>query len=434
MAEINMFDYDFSLNGNIIKQSGKVNKGSWKENFSYDYTYDPLNRISTSSQFNEAYTYDKVGNRLTMQSDVIPSMNEGQSFSYNAWNQLTGVTNGSGGKVSYTYNGDGLLYERTENNVTTRYYYDGDQIIAEAIVSNGIASLKAQYIRGHKLVARRGNDGSKAYYLHNGHGDVVELRDSTGSVNLNRYTYDIWGNPLTTEETIPNPFRYSGELWDETAGLQYLRARWYDPSMGRFISKDTYEGDISNPLSLNLYTYVSNNPLRYIDPSGHKQMDYGPGWFPGPTSSGGGGIPSSHRGITLPKVTVVKPKVNSIKPSYNFQIKKVEVPKGTGNSIKSGSLDSLPNNAQTMYNKYDANGWKGSVSGQTQGTAAGSKYSNRDGKLPTADSAGNPVTYKEFDVNNKLPNQNRDAQRFVKGSDGSVYYTDDHYVTFTKVE
>jgi RHS repeat-associated protein len=50
----------------------------------------------------------------------------------------------------------------------------------------------------------------------------------------------------------------------------YLRARWYGPSMGMFISEDTYEGELNNPLSLNLYTYVENNPLRYVDPSGHK--------------------------------------------------------------------------------------------------------------------------------------------------------------------
>jgi len=68
---------------------------------------------------------------------------------------------------------------------------------------------------------------------------------------------------------VPNLFQYSGEMWDETAGLQYLRARWYDPSIGRFMNEDTYEGSLTNPLSQNLYTYVGNNPLIYTDPSGH---------------------------------------------------------------------------------------------------------------------------------------------------------------------
>ena len=151
----------------------------------------------------------------------------------------------------------------------TRYYYDGALIIAEGIVdSSGEVTLKAQYTRGIGLVSHQDQGGNKAFYLHNGHGDVVDLRSSSGAL-LNKYSYDIWGNPLTTIENIENPFRYSGEMWDSTVNLQYLRARWYDPSIGRFISEDTYEGETTNSLSLNLYTYVENNPLKYIDPSGH---------------------------------------------------------------------------------------------------------------------------------------------------------------------
>ncbi|WP_421617416.1 RHS repeat-associated core domain-containing protein [Brevibacillus sp. TJ4] len=68
---------------------------------------------------------------------------------------------------------------------------------------------------------------------------------------------------------MANPFLCSGEMYDEKAGLYYLRARYYDPSIGRFISEDTYKGQVDNPLNLNRYTYVHNNPLRYVDPTGH---------------------------------------------------------------------------------------------------------------------------------------------------------------------
>ncbi|MFD2117640.1 RHS repeat-associated core domain-containing protein, partial [Paenibacillus yanchengensis] len=110
--------------------------------------------------------------------------------------------------------------------------------------------------------------GEKGYYMVNGHGDVTGITDTEGKL-INEYTYDIWGKPLEHSETIEQSFRYSGEYWDEETNLQYLRARWYDPSIGRFINEDTYEGELNNPLSLNLYTYVENNPLRYVDPSGH---------------------------------------------------------------------------------------------------------------------------------------------------------------------
>jgi RHS repeat-associated protein len=63
--------------------------------------------------------------------------------------------------------------------------------------------------------------------------------------------------------------RYAGEYWDDTTGLQYLRARWYDPGTARFMGEDTYQGEINEPLSLNGYTYVHNNPLTNSDPTGN---------------------------------------------------------------------------------------------------------------------------------------------------------------------
>ncbi|MGX7417388.1 ribonuclease domain-containing protein [Carnobacterium gallinarum] len=68
------------------------------------------------------------------------------------------------------------------------------------------------------------------------------------------------------------------------------------------------------------------------------------------------------------------------------------------------------------------------------GTKAGSSFKNRDARLPTMDKNGKFITYQEFDVNSKLPNVGRDSERFVKGSDGNLYYTNDHYENFVKIE
>ncbi|WP_127506093.1 glycohydrolase toxin TNT-related protein [Paenibacillus humicus] len=265
---INTFKYTRDLNGNITQRTEKL-AGKVEQTSNFDY--DALNRISTSSQFNELYVYDARGNRQSLQSDRNVTGMEGASYQYDSWNQLIQVKKDSGAQVNYKYNGDGLMVERSENNKTVRYYYDGDQIIAEGIVTNGSAAPQAQYIRGNGLIARQDPAGGKTYYLQNGRGDIVDLRDNTGNSSLNQYEYDIWGGLISSKETVSNPFQYSGEYWDQSAGLQYLRARWYDPSMGRFISEDTYEGKITDPLSFNLYAYVSNNPLRYTDPTGHKQ-------------------------------------------------------------------------------------------------------------------------------------------------------------------
>lgn len=88
---------------------------------------------------------------------------------------------------------------------------------------------------------------------------------------MNAYEYDIFGNPILTIETHANAIRYSGEFYDAETGLYYLRARYYAPYIGRFITEDTYKGDILNPLSLNLYTYVHNDPINFWDPTGHWQ-------------------------------------------------------------------------------------------------------------------------------------------------------------------
>lgn len=256
---LKLYAYGYDTNRNISSIAADGATSS--------YTYDALNRILTESNASTTYSYDLRGNRLTMETETSPDFRD-HDYQYNKRNMLTQVKSDEF-EVEYRYNGDGLLVERIEGDTTSRYYYDGDQMIAEANVVDGVPKFKASYIRGSQLEAIKYADGQKAFVLHNGHGDVVELRDAQGEL-LNRYEYDTWGNLSTKEGEVYNPFRYSGEYWDDSTGLQYLRARWYDPRVGRFINGDTYEGQIDNPLTLNLYTYVTNNPLRYIDPSGHK--------------------------------------------------------------------------------------------------------------------------------------------------------------------
>ncbi len=104
---------------------------------------------------------------------------------------------------------------------------------------------------------------------------------------------------------------------------------------------------------------------------------------------------------------------------------------------RTGNLSDLPSDAQIMYNKYSDSGWKGNVSGQTPGTKAGATFDNipraGEAKLPTSKN-GVSITYKEFDVNNYIDGLGRDSVRFVRGSDGSVYYTQDHYKTYIKIQ
>jgi len=138
---------------------------------------------------------------------------------------------------------------------------------------------------------------------------------------------------------------------------------------------------------------------------------------------------------------VKAPKNSVIKGEKNGKTYTIDKNKSKGNSsyiktpkIPTKNLDSLPKNVSEAFNKYTSNDWRGNVAGQSEGTKAGKSYKNRDSKLPTVNSKGDNITYKEYDVNDKIPNMNRDAERLVRGSDGNIYYTNDHYGSFIKIE
>ena len=103
----------------------------------------------------------------------------------------------------------------------------------------------------------------------------MNLTDAEGNVTKT-YTYDAFGVEKNIDSSDTNAFRYYGEYFDTETDTVYLRARYYNPTTGRFISRNSYAGKASDPLSLNLYTYCRNNPIRYVDPSGHSFIsDFG---------------------------------------------------------------------------------------------------------------------------------------------------------------
>jgi RHS repeat-associated protein len=127
-----------------------------------------------------------------------------------------------------------------------------------------ISDTEAVYLYGLDIIAQQQDD--RLYYVHDGLGTVRQLLDTTGQIETN-YAYDPFGVPVVAGDAS-NPYQFTGEAWDAEVGLLYLRARYYQPEVGRFITKDPWIGEDQRPGTLNRYVYVTNNPVNLVDPAG----------------------------------------------------------------------------------------------------------------------------------------------------------------------
>jgi RHS repeat-associated protein len=226
------------------------------------YTYDPLWRLSQAAQSDGAcyqYKYDKVGNRTTMTTTAGVT-----TYGYDAANRLTTagqMTRAQGITATqvYTYNGDGLLMVRN----TSKYVWDQAADLPQ-MLSDG----RVLYVSG----VGQWDGQAWTYELPDGLGSVRQLADAQGYL-VQHYEYGPFGEMLASEGQRTNSLRYTGEQWDSDVGLLYLRARWYDPSVGRFTTRDPSPGFVGLPRTQNPYVYVSDNPISLTDPSG-KIADY----------------------------------------------------------------------------------------------------------------------------------------------------------------
>ncbi|WP_379138279.1 RHS repeat-associated core domain-containing protein [Paenibacillus sp. sgz500958] len=277
-ALLSSSSYSYDDNGNILTTTQTASNQPTQTN---TYTYDKLNRlesISRSDGSSESYTYDLRGNRSTLVATANDSFDMTEtSYQYDLFNTLIASTKGSS-TTTFDYGADGMRYKKTTGTSVKQYRYNPNREVISEV--NGSNTVTADYVRGDRLLVKKDRLSNKDYYyLYNGHGDVIQIVDKSGAI-VNFYAYDEWGNITSQVEGTQNSFKYAGEIYDEETGLYYLRARYYDPSVGRFLNEDTYEGQIDNPLTLNLYTYAHNNPLMFIDPSGNKvvfsenQYDY----------------------------------------------------------------------------------------------------------------------------------------------------------------
>ncbi|MDO9629300.1 MAG: RHS repeat-associated core domain-containing protein, partial [Acholeplasmataceae bacterium] len=173
--------------------------------------------------------------------------------------------------MSFKYNDQGMRTQKFQGtcsgSITTNYTLDEDRVLVESR-SNGIILYFTYDVDGTLLSMNY--NGTEYFYITNMQGDIIELVDINGT-SVVKYKYDAWGNIISqTGGSLAdiNPYRYRGYRYDVETGLYYLHSRYYDPSIGRFISADGLIGEKGNILSHNMYSYANNNPVMMIDPNG----------------------------------------------------------------------------------------------------------------------------------------------------------------------
>ena len=148
-----------------------------------------------------------------------------------------------------------------ENGRLIKFLYNEDREVVAEETGNGTIT---RYIRGLGIISSDSEEAKTYYhYVSDEQGSITHVLSEDAEI-LNHYSYDAFGNIIEKTEQVENRFCYNGEMLDSITQQYYLRARFYNPVIGRFTQEDTYYGD-----GLNLYQYCQANPVGYVDPSGH---------------------------------------------------------------------------------------------------------------------------------------------------------------------
>ena len=224
------------------------------------YSYDDNDRLLSQGAF--TYTYDDQGNQLTESDGVITN-----TFTYDIKHQMTGTSDGTN-VLAFAYNPDGIRTSKTVNGATTDFVVDSQRDYAQVIAEqDALQTINKEFVFGTDLVSQI--VGGESHFFHyDSLGTTRDLSDSTG-ILTDSYFYEAFGELLASTGTTDNNYRYTGEQYDHDLDTYYLRARYYNPGVGRFTQMDTWLGNDSSPITLNKYVYGNADGVNNIDPTGN---------------------------------------------------------------------------------------------------------------------------------------------------------------------
>ncbi|CUV66609.1 hypothetical protein BN3087_960003 [Sulfurovum sp. enrichment culture clone C5] len=263
--------YEYNNVNQLIKEivTNDPNNNNTTTTFEYDLVGNlitkTINGVETHYVYNDndqlisegtsTFAYDANGNLIT--KDNI-------SYSYDAQDRLVKVQTPTD-TTTYTYDANNNRIAQTINNQTTSYLVDTNTPYAN-VITQSKGGVKTSYTYGNDLL----ND-NEHYFLTDALGSTRALSDASGTIT-DTYSYTPYGELSNHTGSSQNNFLFAGEQFDSQTGEYYLRARYYNPSQARFISRDTYDGTLTNPITQNHYAYANANPMMYTDPSGRMSM------------------------------------------------------------------------------------------------------------------------------------------------------------------
>ena len=225
---------------------------------SISYSYDNDNRLAIAGS--SACSYDVNGNMKTHGSDT---------YSYDFENRL--IQDTIGGVVSkYQYDGIGNRKAVMVPAGTKRFVLDLNGSLTHVLAdTDESGTVNAYYIYGCGLVSQISAANDSRYYHYDVRGSTIALSDPSGNLT-DKYAFDPFGKIVNSQGSTQNPFKYVGKhgVMDEGNGLTYIRARYFTPDLGRFITKDPLSGTDGDGQSLNRYVYALNNPIILSDYDG----------------------------------------------------------------------------------------------------------------------------------------------------------------------
>jgi RHS repeat-associated protein len=255
-----------------ITTGGNQYSRSWQYDSIGNMTQRVENGVTTSYQYNDAtskHAVTHLNNVLKYQYDPNGNMTtrDGDTLVYDVENRLTSVTK-AGVTTSFVYNGDGTRVKREVMGVGTTYYIGN---YFEVWVPNGgSATFNKYYYFGAQRVAAK--IGADLFYLQGDHlASSSVVMTQAGTSFYSRQTYFPFGAQRTTEgSALPTDYTFTGQKNDASTDLMFYGARYYDTTLGRFTQPDTIVPNPMDPQSLNRYSYVRNNTVNRIDPTGHE--------------------------------------------------------------------------------------------------------------------------------------------------------------------